>query len=507
MPEEIEFSRQTVIWGKEGQDLLDGSSLLVLGADKLGREVIKSASILGIRTVYVIDNLKVCGKELFLDIPLKIGESVATEMERLIPCVLNEKCRVKAFHSYPSAALMASLDGIDFIIDTTNNLESQCLAVEMSKKKGISAILAGTNEIGGAFSYYNAAGPYGGGMVAGFEHMRQGNIMANIFAGMIVEEFRKAVFKANRDAFNGVMILQRDGTKRAYLETLDSEEPMAEDVVYSIIGDDRFRDPRTIDEYVADDELRGSSILVLGGGSSANYVVDMLARMHLKRIDVLDFDIYERHNLNRQPLAYDGVLQKKCAVLAKKIKTISEESVESRGFFGKVAERLTDDEKQDRLKLFNFDWFRKQEYDMVFGCFDNHDVRALVNSYMTSLRIPYLDTGSSPGSATVHVYVPGKTRCLECSDQINFAAQQSRATRQRMEEHEIRNLGCRFVDGSVNMSNQTGAGIMVAEARKVADPSLGRMTECVRYRGSSAYEKLQAADESYTCNCGQDDTR
>ena len=80
----------------------------------------------------------------------------------------------------------------------------------------------------------------------------------------------------------------------------------------SLIGEDNL------------DLLASKSVLVLGCGGVGGYVCEALARSNIGTLILVDFDVVEESNINRQIIALDSTIgQKKVDVLEKRIKDIN----------------------------------------------------------------------------------------------------------------------------------------------------------------------------------------
>jgi molybdopterin/thiamine biosynthesis adenylyltransferase len=515
---ELNFNRQIALWGQEGQDLIKDSTLLVVGAQNFGREVVKSASILGVGKIYIMDNYRAYENNPFLDIPFGEGKSASRMLRDIIPSTLNPECDIVAMHSRCSSQRLNSIDDrIDFILDVSNNPESQHYCLDFSSKRRIPILLSCVSDIGGIISDPRFKEKGAQKEIDGFYGTKQGIIMSNIFAGILVEEFRKTIFLRNKSVFKNTKIMQRDGSTLKYIQEVEKERPMMKDIHYSIIGDDRLADPRKIGNYLSDGTFAGVNLVVLGGGALGNYFLDITARLHPSTIDIVDFDTFEGHNLNRQPLGYGKVGQKKCQVLSERIKKISLGHTESRYIYGKVANTLTNEEKRKGYSLLDGSWFSKNRYDVVVGCFDNQGVRSLMNGYAVKNGFVYLDGGSTPKSSRANLYFPGKTNCLNCSISIDNMARARESDESKKKEADdaerrrnallhnanvrgLANVSCAHVQGSINMSNQTGAGLLVSLLRQALDPDYGKLVDSVNYSGNS-YDRLQVSGRDLICKC------
>ena len=72
------------------------------------------------------------------------------------------------------------------------------------------------------------------------------------------------------------------------------------------------------------DKIKKANIAVLGAGGVGGYVIEMLARLGVGNITVVDFDKFDETNINRQVLSLiSNVGQKKCEVAKQRILSIN----------------------------------------------------------------------------------------------------------------------------------------------------------------------------------------
>lgn len=72
------------------------------------------------------------------------------------------------------------------------------------------------------------------------------------------------------------------------------------------------------------DKIKKANIAVLGAGGVGGYVIEMLARLGVGNITVVDFDKFDETNLNRQILSQiSNIGQKKCDVARERILSIN----------------------------------------------------------------------------------------------------------------------------------------------------------------------------------------
>ncbi|UIR56854.1 HesA/MoeB/ThiF family protein [Sphingobacterium sp. SRCM116780] len=122
------------------------------------------------------------------------------------------------------------------------------------------------------------------------------------------------------------------------------------------------------------EKLALSKVLVIGAGGLGCPVLQYLAASGVGRIGVVDFDVIQLSNLQRQPLYTTATVgQLKTEVAVERIRLINPDI--------QIIEypiRLDQDNAHDIL----------QEYDIVVDCTDNFSVRYLINDYCVLLQKP-----------------------------------------------------------------------------------------------------------------------
>ncbi|MCM1323866.1 MAG: tRNA threonylcarbamoyladenosine dehydratase [Acetobacter sp.] len=75
------------------------------------------------------------------------------------------------------------------------------------------------------------------------------------------------------------------------------------------------------------EKIRCSSVMVIGCGAVGGYALEMIARLGFGKIWVVDFDVFEESNLNRQILATIQIIgRKKCDVAKERVLAINPEA-------------------------------------------------------------------------------------------------------------------------------------------------------------------------------------
>jgi molybdopterin-synthase adenylyltransferase len=151
---------------------------------------------------------------------------------------------------------------------------------------------------------------------------------------------------------------------------------------------------------------------LVGLGGTGSVLLQMLARIGVRKFVLCDPDVIEVSNLSRLPYAFeDDVGRKKVKVAARYVKRMT----------GDAAVKTIGDRVQeagDSLRA----------CDMLFGCADNDGARLALNDLSLKYFIPYIDTGTEifvedgrvkEMGGQVRVVVPGVTGCLECAEAID----------------------------------------------------------------------------------------
>ena len=124
-------------------------------------------------------------------------------------------------------------------------------------------------------------------------------------------------------------------------------------------------------------KIKNSHIAVLGVGGVGGYVVEMLARLRVGKLTVVDFDIFDQTNLNRQILALTTTLGKqKCFVAKERIAQINPN-----------CEVLAINEKINRE---NISTILSDKYDYVIDAIDDISAKIEVIKFCKQKNIPLL---------------------------------------------------------------------------------------------------------------------
>lgn len=148
--------------------------------------------------------------------------------------------------------------------------------------------------------------------------------------------------------------------------------------------------------------LRGSRVAVVGAGAIGSSVAELLARMGVGYIRIIDRDIVDLSNIPRcHMLEYSDYLERKPKALAvaEKISRITP--------FTKAEPVMVNIDSGNILDII-------RDVDLVIDGLDSLEAKHLVNEASIMARKPYIYVGIEGPYATVIPVIPGETACLRC---------------------------------------------------------------------------------------------
>ena len=148
------------------------------------------------------------------------------------------------------------------------------------------------------------------------------------------------------------------------------------------------------------EKLRSAHVLITGVGGLGCASLTYLTAAGVGRITIVDFDVVELSNLNRQVL-YGGkdIGKKKVLVAQSKLSKLNPE-VKIIPIFARITE-------ENVLGMID-------GVQVVLDGLDNFKTRLLVNSACVKHKIPYIHGGVSCFRGLVTTILPGETPCLAC---------------------------------------------------------------------------------------------
>ncbi len=159
--------------------------------------------------------------------------------------------------------------------------------------------------------------------------------------------------------------------------------------------------------------LRNTTVGIAGAGGTGSVVFEMLTRLGVGRIIIIDPDHVEISNLNRLVGATPkDVNLPKVDVLKRYAQTYSDTEVEA------VCGSILDPSVIEKIK----------EADAMFGCTDNQSSRMISNETSVKYHLPLIDLGAGILTEKGFIEAGGQVRivlpdgyCLACINGINYA--------------------------------------------------------------------------------------
>lgn len=147
-------------------------------------------------------------------------------------------------------------------------------------------------------------------------------------------------------------------------------------------------------------KLASAKILVCGAGGLGSTVLANLASVGVATIGVVDNDVLELSNLNRQYIH--------------KFRNIGGVKVESaKNWIKEFNPEINVNTYQTRLDENNYHEIVK-EYDFIMDCFDSFKSKFLLNKIAVETGKTLIHGGVTEFYGQVTTIVPGKTACLNC---------------------------------------------------------------------------------------------
>ncbi len=147
-------------------------------------------------------------------------------------------------------------------------------------------------------------------------------------------------------------------------------------------------------------KISESSVIVVGVGGTGSVISELLVRLGIGKLSIIDPDVVEISNLNRQSL-YDekDVGRKKVFAALEHLHSINSDV--------KIIpydEKLTRDNAQTRFA----------GTDVIMDGTDNYGARGIINEFSVKMNIPWVFTAVEGYYGYVKIIIPHKTSCLAC---------------------------------------------------------------------------------------------
>lgn len=146
-------------------------------------------------------------------------------------------------------------------------------------------------------------------------------------------------------------------------------------------------------------KVNSAKVLIVGVGATGCEVAKNLALIGVGKLILVDMDVIELSNLNRQMLFLKGDIGKPKAEVAKK-------RIKRMNPYIKI------EAYNINVHFLNGKIF--EEVDVICSCVDNWPTRRWLNSLAVELNKPLVDGAMEGFYGNVQVVIPGITSCIEC---------------------------------------------------------------------------------------------
>lgn len=147
-------------------------------------------------------------------------------------------------------------------------------------------------------------------------------------------------------------------------------------------------------------KLKSTTALVAGSGGLGSPAAIYLAAAGIGKIRLVDNDVIELSNLNRQVFYGDNDIgNRKVEVAGRKLNELNKDiEVET------IDERITEDNISDFTK----------DCDLIVDCMDNYETRYILNRAAINEEIPLFHAAVEGMYGQATTIIPGETPCLRC---------------------------------------------------------------------------------------------
>src|SRR3989344_2567536 len=166
-------------------------------------------------------------------------------------------------------------------------------------------------------------------------------------------------------------------------------------------------------------KLGKSSVVIVGLGALGSVSAELLARAGIGKLILIDRDIVELSNLQRQSLYDEGDIGKPKALAAKeKLNKINSE-VEIDFYVedlnsGNINEIISINGNYNNVKNNKKYIKNNKNTDLILDCTDNLETRFLINDFSVKNRISFIYSSAVGSKGYVFNVIQKKTACLKC---------------------------------------------------------------------------------------------
>lgn len=163
------------------------------------------------------------------------------------------------------------------------------------------------------------------------------------------------------------------------------------------------------------EKLRKSAVAVVGLGALGSNSAELLARAGIGKLILIDRDVVELSNLQRQSLFDESDIGKPKALVADEHLNKINSEVKVDFFiddlnFNNINKIISINESNKNIKNKKI----KNKIDLILDCTDNLETRFLINDFSMKNKIPFIYSSAVGSKGYVFDIIPNKTACLKC---------------------------------------------------------------------------------------------
>ena len=157
-------------------------------------------------------------------------------------------------------------------------------------------------------------------------------------------------------------------------------------------------------------KIRNSSVAIVGLGALGSVSAQLLARAGIGKLILIDRDIVELSNLQRQSLFDESDIGKPKALAAKEKLSKINSDIKIDFFI----DDLNYKNINELISITNKKIKNKKNVDLILDCTDNLETRFLINDFCVKNKIPFIYSSAVGSKGYVFNVIPNETPCLRC---------------------------------------------------------------------------------------------